>query len=404
MRRLSELAREFRTPMHAAFVDFRKAFDSVNRDVLWSLLLARGVAPKLVALIQDLYRDCAAKVTVGGHASNWFPMTSGVRQGCRMSLTLFIVFMDFLARLLIQHCQEHNFTGVSFAYRINGQLVSPPSHADTHTSILLLLYADDLVLLADSAEDLGLALRVLEEIAACWGMCLNYGKTEAVVFGAQSAPEPAPIQLQHGQVKWSTHFRCLGSIVEHTVQQQREIDTRIRMAGLAFRNLNASVFKHHGVALATKMRLYKAIVVPTLIYGGAETWALTQAQEQQLDVFNTSCLRRILGIRLGPDVISNADLYARCDQAPISALLRAHRLRWLGHVARMDPASSTVHQLLFAKAPSHHNGRGRGAPQTTWPRAVWHDLGLLSRQASWLQDCQDRSIWRDLCDSCSTVA
>ena len=55
MRRLVELARSHATPLHTAFVDFRKAYDSVNQEVMWCILKARGVHPKLLALIKDLY-------------------------------------------------------------------------------------------------------------------------------------------------------------------------------------------------------------------------------------------------------------------------------------------------------------------------------------------------------------
>ena len=41
--------------MHAAFVDFSKAFDSVNHEALWEVLEARGIHPKLISLIKDLY-------------------------------------------------------------------------------------------------------------------------------------------------------------------------------------------------------------------------------------------------------------------------------------------------------------------------------------------------------------
>ena len=51
MRRLVELARSHATPLHAAFVDFRKAFDSVNHEVMWRILKARGVPPKLLASV-----------------------------------------------------------------------------------------------------------------------------------------------------------------------------------------------------------------------------------------------------------------------------------------------------------------------------------------------------------------
>ena len=51
---MMELARQYEAPMHAAFVDFSKAFDLVNHRVLWAVVRARGLAPKLVDLIHDL--------------------------------------------------------------------------------------------------------------------------------------------------------------------------------------------------------------------------------------------------------------------------------------------------------------------------------------------------------------
>ena len=55
-----ELSRQYEAPMHAAFVDFSKAFDLVNHRVLWAALRARGLDPKLVDLVQDLYADSNA--------------------------------------------------------------------------------------------------------------------------------------------------------------------------------------------------------------------------------------------------------------------------------------------------------------------------------------------------------
>ena len=59
------------------------------------------------------------------------------------------------------------------------------------------------------------------------------------------------------------------------------------------------------------MHIYKAIVVPILIYTLLSQRAPARAQQRQLDVLNNNCLRRILHERLGPEVISNADLYAK---------------------------------------------------------------------------------------------
>ena len=97
MRRLVELAWSHATPLHAAFVDFRKAFDSVNHEVMWRILKARGVHPKLLALIKDLYSGSRARVAAHGTESGWFDIRMGVRQGCPLSPLLFNIYMDFLA-------------------------------------------------------------------------------------------------------------------------------------------------------------------------------------------------------------------------------------------------------------------------------------------------------------------
>lgn len=292
--------------------------------------------------------------------------------------------------------------GLQLAFRMNGQLVSAPAATDDDTAMLILLYADDMVLMADSAAGLAAALRILEQVATAWCMQLNYTKTECMVFGSNVQQQQPPIQLQHGTIEHSTHFRYLGSIQDESVQQERELSTRLRLAGVAFQQLKKRVFTVQAVSLATKVLIYKAVVIPTLLYGGAESWAPTQAQEHQLDVFNNDCLRCILGVQRGPGMMSNERLHAIAKQPAISAQLREHRLRWLGHVARMSDTSS-VKRLLFATAPSMElRHRDRGAPSTTWDRVVLADVRDLGHtlhrdlEQTWLTDCHDRDNWRKL--------
>jgi hypothetical protein len=418
MRRLQELARQHGAPLHTAFVDFRKAFDSVNREALWRVLLARGVDPKLLGLIKDLYSGCQACISSNGTTSQWFPMSSGVRQGCPMSPTLFNVFIDFLARLVIAACEEQGVRGFTVAFRINGQLVAAPVGNPSLLALLMLLYADDMVLLAPSAAALHVALLALERITCDWGMAINYDKTKIVVFSpphtaapstAAAAQQPTQQQpssqhaacaLQAGTVAEVSHFSYLGSIAESGCQQEREISKRLRTAGVAFSQMQRRVFAARGVSLATKMAIYKAAVVPSLLYGAAESWAPTAAQLQRLDVFNTSCLRRITHTRR-ESCMPNEELYRLTGQPAISALLRAHRLRWLGHVARTGD-NAAVKQLMFAhEVPGMACLRGR--PSITWPDVAKGDMDMIGVAGDWYDMCQDRAVWRDVVSGCSTV-
>jgi hypothetical protein len=275
------------------------------------------------------------------------------------------------------------------------------------------------------------ALLILERTTREWGMAINYDKTKIVVFGQppappaaavppppphqrrqqqqqqqqqQPAPQPPPqhaaCRLTGGMVAEVSQFSYLGSIAEANCQQEREINKRLRTAGVAFNQLQRRVFAARGVSLATKMAIYKSTVVPALLYGAAETWAPTAAQLQRLDVFNTSCLRRITHMRRDSGM-SNVQLYKMTGQPAISILLRAHRMRWLGHVARSSDGAA-VKQLLFAhQIPGMAHQRGR--PHATWPDVAWGDLNMIGEGGDWYTKCQDRDVWRGVVSGCSTV-
>jgi hypothetical protein len=328
-----------------------------------------------------------------------------------MSPTLFNVFIDFLARLLTSRCQQEGAEGYGVAFCISGQLLPPPTTTDEWMALLMLLYADDMALLAMSEAQLKAALLALEQLAREWGMSINYPKTQCMIIGgpaaAAAAAQQQPLQLAQGSVDLCSKFTYLGSTAAATGSQEAEISKRLQMAGNAFFKLKKRVLHASGVSLNTKMRIYKAIVVPTLLYGAAECWAPTLDQLRQLDSFNNNCLRSILQCpRRHRDMISNEELHARTRQPPISSLLRKHRLTWLGHVAR-KPDTCALKQLLFATAPApkpvstaaaaaqKQPARVRGRPESSWNRVAQGDLlAHVSEQAnSWYKACQGRPAW-----------
>ena len=91
---LTECTQEFRQGLLAADVDLSKAFDSVNRDVLWRILGLRGVPQKLIDLMSELYSGTESAVSCGDTISDLFPVVTGVCQGCVLASTLFNTCMD----------------------------------------------------------------------------------------------------------------------------------------------------------------------------------------------------------------------------------------------------------------------------------------------------------------------
>ena len=93
-----EKAREFRKDQHLyiAFIDLKAAFDTVDHGSLWNILRHLGAPTKIITLFQQMYQGAESCVRVNGRDSEWFPIHSGVRQGCVAAPELFNCIIDHL--------------------------------------------------------------------------------------------------------------------------------------------------------------------------------------------------------------------------------------------------------------------------------------------------------------------
>jgi hypothetical protein len=137
-----------------AFLDFRKAYDSVWLNGLWWKLAKLGVGFSILALLKNAYREQRSMVrTVQGY-TDAFPILSGVRQCCVLSPLLFSIYINDLL-------DHPSWRGV----------ISP-----THSFLHGLLYADDVVLFADSLRDLRRAFSHISRWCSRWQMTLSKTK------------------------------------------------------------------------------------------------------------------------------------------------------------------------------------------------------------------------------------
>ena len=150
VRQLQEKYRAKKKDLWMAFVDLEKAFDRVPREVVWWALRSLGVDEWLVSVIKAMYADTSTMVKLGGKVSNGFGVRVGVHQGSVLSPLLFIIVLEALSR---------GFRG------------GLP---------LELLYADDLVLLADSEEGLLDKLRKWKVGMEEKGLRVNMNKTKVM--------------------------------------------------------------------------------------------------------------------------------------------------------------------------------------------------------------------------------
>jgi len=298
-----------------AFIDIEKAYDSVDRGMLFSLLHAYGVAPGIIETIKAMYCGSKAFVTGGKEDGPPFELTTGVRQGCLLSCLLFDVVMDAITRSFLEKCGS---SGV----RINGE------------TIALLLYADDVVLFSHDPVDLYRMLALWDQVSFDYGLVVSAKKTK-VMFMNPPAALPQPMQLRGAVIEEVKQFRYLGVQITSDGSSDAELSARTASAHHAWSKYKYTVFLNKHLSLRTKVMMFKVTIVTCLLYC-AETWAPTELQKAKLTVVYNRYLRQMLGVqpwqnRSTDEVLSIARL------PPFERYIASRCTRWYGHVQRMGP-------------------------------------------------------------------
>ena len=100
VRQLQELGRKARVPLFVCFIDLQKAYESVDRTLLWQVLARFGAPPQMIEVIRQSHDGIRAYVrSDDGRYSEWLEVAQGLHQGCVLSPLLFNVF--FVAILLV---------------------------------------------------------------------------------------------------------------------------------------------------------------------------------------------------------------------------------------------------------------------------------------------------------------
>ena len=136
------------------------------------------------------------------------------------------------------------------------------------------------------------------------------------------------------QPKRSEHFTYMGSVISSDATVSKNLDNRLSKASSSFGRLSKRVWQSHSLRLSTKIQVYRAVVVSTLLYG-AETWLLYRKQIRLLERFHQRCLHSILGIKC-EDHVSNEEVLKRASLPSIESILLHMQLRWADHVTRMN--------------------------------------------------------------------
>ena len=211
---------EWQTSLYLNFVDFQKAFDSVDHQVLWGILAHYGIPRKVISTIQKLYEGFTCQVIHGGTMGEPFPVTTGVRQGCLLSPLLFLLVIDWVSR-----------TAYSNPAGIQWTLTSRLEDLD---------FADDICTLAHRLQDSQRQATSLETTAKRTGLYINAQKTKTMRINSNQTEN---IKINNTDVEDTEHFTYLGSIVSTSGGTDEDIKARKKEGPASFCHVKTSVEK-----------------------------------------------------------------------------------------------------------------------------------------------------------------
>ena len=348
-------------------LDMSKAFDTVDRELLFNHL-EKILEPDELHIMSRLTNHPQIKVRVGTEHAQQFESTIGIMQGDCLSAILFIYY---LARCLDELKKEDDIQPDVF-------YIAPK-------------YADDITIVTTSKEMISKIKETIPPQLKKYNLMVNETKTEQYQI-PRPHPDPLPLDLNsaldQNDIRWSAldwitnakqptpvnkdwkKCKLLGSLLDASADI-----TRRKMIALEHMKTFKNIFNSHKLKTVTKVRTFNTYVATIFLYN-SETWTITQTLENQIDSCHRRLLREAIGVHY-PKIITNEEIYRVTKAKPWSRVIKRRRLRWLGHVMRLEddtPAKQALQEFLRpVKKP-------RGRPTTTWLKKISSDLSETNIQ------------------------
>ena len=161
---------------------------------------------------------------------------------------------------------------------------------------------------------------------------------------------------------------------------------------IAFSRLRGSNWDRRGIRLYTKLKIYRSVVLPTLLYA-CETWTVYQRHAKRLNRFHTSCLRKLLKNKW-QDRIQDTEFLKRARMQSVQTRLKLAQLKWTGQVTRI-PDERWPKKILYGELQAgKHSRGGRKKRCKDTVKASLKDFNIPTESLELI--AHDRAKWRGL--------
>ena len=318
--------------VYVAWIDYAKAFDMVWRSALWFKLTKSGVSSKIVNVIKQIYGNIKSKVFAHGQFSPSFPSFAGVRQGESLSPFLFSIFINDLEEFLTKHGFDYLKISKNDSYN--------------YFTLMIVLYADDTAIMADSKDNLQRGLNALWSYCEMWKLQVNTDKTKVTIFEKRKSNEQNAIfTFNDNPIEVVGSFNYLGAILSSNGLMKKCIDSALNKGRKAMFSI---LRKARTLNLTPEIQidLFHKLVVPIVLYG-AEIWAYEDLDK--LDKFHIKFLRYVLKLNTCTPIPM---IYGETGEIPISIHAKA---RMIGFLSKMlNQNTNTLSKQVFELAYKMH--------------------------------------------------
>ena len=334
LRRIIEGVKQKQLPAVIIFVDFSKAFDSIDRSKMEQMLEVYGIPNEIIKVI---YKNTQVFVRSPDGDTEFFDIMPTVLQGETLAPYFFIIVFDYVLRNLDQD--------KNLGFTLRKQL----SRRYTAEILTGADFADDLALLSEKIGNAEKLLKILETAAASVGLYMNTAKTIFIAVNTEGT-----ITAQNGyDLEQVNNFNYPSSKI---ISSENDIQVRIGSALSALNKLTLTWKSNLDISI--KGELFRATVESVLTYS-SQAWTLTKLLENKLNGAYIRMLRAALNVHWS-QTVANKELYN--DLPKITETILYRRLKFSGHIWRHD--EKIAYSLLFWMPTNGKKKRGR--PQITY--------------------------------------
>ncbi len=325
-----------KSPLFAALIDFKSAFPSVNRTLLFTKLAKLGISRRFGFALHSLFENNTFSLRFDSGVTQEFQVNTGLREGSVLSPLLFSLFISDMELSVLRPFDS----GVNFQYQDfkEGQIPTPG-----------LLYADDLIILARSAFCLRVRLKRLEEYVTRNKLTVNVSKCEVVVFG-------------NNREKFSFRFlkevlpvRASCKYLGVTFGENSGIKSHLKSLPSRFSTSVTVFFQLMNKLQVGNIKLLSRLVTSLLLstlYG--IEFATDPALASDLSIHFRRGLRSFIGV---PSRVSNDFLFMLFPSLSFDLFLAKRKL---GFLRRMTGPSDTLASVFFLRDRTDDFPRGLG--------------------------------------------